>query len=95
MKIDHGVRALIDAFSPWEKYNRSTGNRSEGLRSILQAANEAGVLLFAQPSTFVFDWSTRDGTITVFPSLVKRLDELGNPLAKPDTLIAAKRSNVI
>jgi hypothetical protein len=48
-------------------------------------------MLFAQPSTFVFDWSSRQGTVTVTPALVKRLDEAAEPLLSPVVLIAAKR----
>lgn len=92
--MDHGVRALTEAFSPWEKGKRNVGNRKESLRSILRSASEAGVMLFAQPSTFVFDWSTREGTITVSPAFVKRLDESAHPLDKPETLVAAKRTNI-
>lgn len=94
VKIDHGVRALTDAFSPWEKQNRSIDNRKESLRGILQSASEAGVLLFAQPSTFVFEWSTRESTLTVSPAVIKRLDEFARPLLKPETFVAARRVSV-
>jgi hypothetical protein len=91
VKIDLGVRALTDAFAPWEIPGRSITNRNESLRRILQLASDAGLMLFAQPSTFVFDWSSRQGTVTVTPALVKRLDEAAEPLLSPVVLIAAKR----
>lgn len=94
VKIDQGVRALADAFTPWDIPGRSITTRNESLRRILQLASDAGLMLFAQPSTFVFDWSSRQGTVTVTPALVKRLDEAAEPLASPVVLIAAKRVNV-
>jgi hypothetical protein len=93
VKIDQGVRALADAFAPWDIPGRSITTRNESLRRILQLASDAGLMLFAQPSTFVFDWSSRQGNVTVTPALVKRLDEAAEPLASPVVLIAAKRVN--
>jgi hypothetical protein len=93
VKIDQGVRALADAFAPWDIPGRSITTRNESLRRILQLASDAGLMLFAQPSTFVFDWSSRQGTVTVTPALVKKLDEAAEPLASPVVLIAAKRVN--
>jgi hypothetical protein len=93
VKIDQGVRALADAFAPWDIPGRSITTRNESLRRILQLASDAGLMLFAQPSTFVFDWSSRQGTVTVTPALVKRLDEAAEPLASPVVLVAAKRVN--
>lgn len=91
VKIDLGVRALTDAFAPWDIPGRSITNRNESLRRILQLASDAGLMLFAQPSTFVFNWSSRQGTVTVSPALVKRLDEAAELLPSPVVLIAAKR----
>jgi hypothetical protein len=91
VKIDLGVRALTDAFAPWDIPGRSITNRNESLRRILQLASDAGLMLFAQPSTFVFDWSSRQGTVTVTPALVKRLGEAAEPLPSPVVLIAAKQ----
>ena len=90
VKLDQGVRALTDAFSLWENRRSSVANRNESLRRILQLSNEAGVLLFAQPSTFVFEWSRKENSMTVSPALVKKLDELAKPLPEPEILIPAR-----
>jgi hypothetical protein len=90
-KIDQGVRALTEAFSPWNLDRRSVANRNESLRKILDLSYEAGVVLFAQPSTFAFDWSNKEGSVTVSPALVKRLNEFAEPLPDAPILIAARR----
>jgi hypothetical protein len=90
-KIDQGVRALTEAFSPWNLDRRSVANRNESLRRILDLSYEAGVMLFAQPSTFAFDWSNEEGSVTVSPALVKRLNEFAEALPDAPILIAARR----
>jgi hypothetical protein len=90
-KIDQGVRALTEAFSPWDMNCRSIANRNGSLRKILHLSYDAGVLLFAQPSTFTFDWSNEEGSVTVSPALIKRLDEFAEPLPNAPILIAARR----
>jgi hypothetical protein len=94
VKIDHGVRALTDAFSLWEKRRSSVANRNESLRRIFQMSNEAGLLLFAQPSTFVFEWSDKEGSMTVSPALVKKLDEDAKPLPGTGILIPARMKDL-
>ena len=52
VKIDQGVRALADAFAPWDIPGRSITTRNESLRRILQLASDAGLMLFAQQARF-------------------------------------------
>ena len=94
VKIDRGVEAFTKAFLTWAKQGAGDQNRKDSLRRILELANDAGLLLFAQPSTFMFDWSDKDGTVTVSPALVKRLDESGKLLSPAPVLISARRLNV-
>jgi hypothetical protein len=90
VKIDQGVRDLTNAMAPWNIDGANAKHRDDNLRNILQLASDAALLIFAQPSTFMFDWSTRPGTVTISPSLVKRLDEFANPLPSPPVLIHAR-----
>jgi hypothetical protein len=94
VKFDQGVRTLTDAFSPWNIHGKSVANRDKSLRNILQLSNDVGVLLFAQPSTFVFDWSNKDGKVTVSPALVKRFDEYAKPVLSDSVLITARMVNL-
>jgi hypothetical protein len=90
VKIDQGVRDLTNAMSPWNIGGANTKHRDDNLRKILESASDAALLIFAQPSTFMFDWSNKPGAVTISPSLVKRLDELANPLPSPPVLIHAR-----
>jgi len=94
VKLDQGVRVLTDAFSPWENRPSSVANRNESLRKILQLSNDTGVMLFAQPSTFVFEWSDKKGSVTVTPTLVKKLDEFAKPLPNAEILVPARRTDL-
>lgn len=94
IKIDRGVENFTKAFLPWDKQGGSVKNRKDSLRRILQLANDAGLLLFAQNSTFMFDWSGKDGSVTVSPALVKRLDEFSKLLSPAPVLISPRRINV-
>jgi hypothetical protein len=90
VKIDQGVRELSNAMSPWNRDGANAKNRDDNLRIILQSASDAALLIFAQPSTFMFDWSNKHGAVTISPSLVKRLDEFAKPLSSPPVLIHAR-----
>ena len=89
VKIDQGVRDLTNAMAPWN-IDGNAENREHNLRDVLQLASDAALLIFAQPSTFMFDWSAKPGTVTISPSLVKRLDASGNPLPSPLVLVRAR-----
>ena len=98
MKIAHAVRALTEAFSPWEVPGQSNANRAESLRVILHQASEAGILLFTQPSTFMFDWSSKDSAqdhiLVITPAFVKRLNESAEPLPSVQVLIRARQARI-
>jgi hypothetical protein len=87
--IVQGVRDLTNAMAPWN-IDGNAENREHNLRDVLQLASDAALLIFAQPSTFMFDWSTKPGSVTISPSLVKRLDASGNPLPSPPVLVRAR-----
>ena len=95
VKVDHAVRALTEAFAPWDVPGKNASDRAANLRTILHQASEAGILLFTQPSTFLFDWSSKgvgqDQILIISPALIKRLDESANPLSSMQVLIRARR----
>lgn len=96
IKIGNGVRAVTEAFSPWEIPGKSNADATESLSGILHQASKAGILLFSQPSTYMFDWSSmhrgQDRTIVIAPAFVKRLDESGKPLPFTQVLIEARQA---
>ena len=98
LKIDHAVRVLSEAFSPWDAPGKSKSNRAESLRAILHQASDAGILLFTQPSTYMFDWSSKDGgddqILTITPAFLKRLNESAEPLPSMQVLIKARRAKL-
>ena len=98
VKIDQAVRALTEAFSPWDLPGKSNANRIESLRKILYQASDAGIVLFTQPSTFMFDWSSKDRgqdrTVVITPAFVKRLDEFAEPLHSAQVLIQARWASI-
>ena len=96
--IDQAVRALTEAFSPWDIPGNSNANNMKSLRKILNQASSAGVLLFTQPSTFMFDWSSKkrgqDRTVIITPAFVKRLNESAETLRPARVLIEARRAEI-
>lgn len=57
-----------------------------------EEASRAGIMLFQQRSLFTFDWSPPQGTdggFVVAPALVKEMDDNGEILPRPQTLVAA------
>lgn len=79
------------AFLTWACAGKSSDRRKESLKQILLQASDAGVLLFTQPSTFIFDWSVRgetdDRAATISPALVRFTEGA----AKEDVLIEASQ----
>ncbi|KAK0271825.1 hypothetical protein LTR35_013301 [Friedmanniomyces endolithicus] len=96
--IARAASALTKAFAPWELPGKSNGDRTGSLRVILQLASKAGILLFTQPSTFMFEWSSRAGaqgnSLIVTPALLRRLDASGKPLRSAQVLIEPRVSSI-
>lgn len=61
--------------------------------SILEQATETGSMLFAQPATFLFDWSAKDTSspsrLVVSPALIKIFDHDGNAMSPKREILAA------
>ncbi|KAF2223069.1 hypothetical protein BDZ85DRAFT_282104 [Elsinoe ampelina] len=88
--IDSAVIDFAEAFAPWEQPRKGSEKQAESLRSILRAASEAGILLFQQPATLLFDWQKAGTRRTKSPALVKRLDEAGQVLNPEVVLVEAQ-----
>lgn len=91
VNIDQAVQMMTQAFFPWEARGINVADRNASLRKILEQASDLGILLFVQHSTFAFDWSSKDQSVTIYPALVKKGDEYGNPSDFASVLVAAKR----
>ncbi|KAK7712282.1 hypothetical protein SLS57_007752 [Botryosphaeria dothidea] len=76
------------AFRPWMSRS-AAADRQQNLRAILESAADFHMMLFAQPSYFVYDWATKSApsTSVVLPGLVKTTDEHGNPLVTAQTVV--------
>lgn len=90
-KIETDSLVIVDAFSPWEKLGKSRSDLLASLRQILHSGADAGILLFAQPSTFSFDWTVplnaQARAVTITPAFVKTYDEKGQPLRPVQVLV--------
>lgn len=89
-KIDYAARLLSEAFAPWSLDGKNVTDHDASLRGILLMASDVGLLFFAQPSTFAFDWSSKEGSVTIHPALIKRLDESARPLRSPQVMVGAR-----
>lgn len=94
MKIDQALQTLSKALSPWELSGKSSTNRTESLRGILERASQAGILIFGQRSLYVFNWSSGekewDRSLVKTPAVVKEIDETGELLHPVEVLISAR-----
>ena len=98
LKVKSSVLIIDEAFSPWQIAGKNRSDRMESLRRILFQAADAGIMLFAQPSTFTFDWLNRDRSdgrnVVVSPALIERLDETGEALRQEQVLLKAGRTRI-
>lgn len=78
------AQSFTSTFAPYSDAHFAESDRLDHLASVLRAAADLGVWLFAQPCSFGFRWSPRSGPaadrIAVFPAVVKVGDELGRRL---------------
>ncbi|CAK1354066.1 unnamed protein product [Cercospora beticola] len=93
-KIEAAVQNIDSAYSPWEISGKSSDKRRESLRGILQQVSDAGILLFTQPSTFLFDWSTPaqsdSRTVAISPALLRE----NEGSAREDVLIKGSQGKL-
>lgn len=96
-RIDQGVQKFAKAMVPWELPGKRASDRLNSLRGILQKASDAGILLFVQPSTFVFDWTVADPNgdelVLVSPALVEEPSEASD-ITRPRTLVEARFARI-
>lgn len=97
-KINQASAAFTEAFAPWAISTTSTTNRKESLRKILFLARDVGFVLFAQSSTYKFDWSDcgqgYDKSVVVTPALLKTSDESAEPLRAAQQLLPARSAAI-
>lgn len=91
---DDAIASLAERFTkvfePYNDPNFTESHRLGHLTSVLKAAADLGVWLFAQPCSFNFSWSTPAATmdqVTVLPAVVKVCDEHGQRLLVPQVLV--------
>ncbi|KAF2156897.1 hypothetical protein K461DRAFT_317081 [Myriangium duriaei CBS 260.36] len=97
-RIETVTQSVVQAFAPWEIRERSNVDRHDNFRTLFHQASEVGMMLFAQPSTFMFDWTGSDQSgsksIVVAPALVKRLQGNGEALSRPQILLKARETKI-
>lgn len=74
------VASLDSILAPFVKGSVDGGQRRKNLDMILTRAANFAFLLFSQPGTFRFDFTSRQGGLTVFPALVQTVGDHGQPL---------------
>lgn len=84
VQIVHEMNRLLGSYS---KASSDEGRRRRNLELILNRAARLAFLLFSQPGTFVFDFSSRrDGEPPVFPGLVEVVSDRAQRLSPPRVL---------
>ena len=87
MIINSAAAAFSGAFTPWAKPTYSESARRNNVAEIFKAGAETGVLVFAQPSSYQFQWAgpqgaqSAGGELVVVPAFVKVADENAEPLS--------------
>jgi hypothetical protein len=84
------IIAKLDAIlAPFILGNVDSGQRYRNLNMILTRSARLAFLLFAQPGTFRFDFSAREGILVVFPAFVQTVDDRGQVL-RPQRVLMEK-----
>ncbi|KAJ5726653.1 uncharacterized protein N7483_008010 [Penicillium malachiteum] len=98
---DQYINAFVAEFTTtFATYRNGDFPQSEQvahLTSVVKAAFELGVWLFAQPCTFKFDWqsgSTGESQLVIFPSVLKVCDERGRRLNTPQMVVAVRATRI-
>ncbi|KAF2177497.1 hypothetical protein K469DRAFT_603066 [Zopfia rhizophila CBS 207.26] len=88
---NHNIRGALEVLEGiLQQYSDSrvdNNQRRQNLEEILKRGATFAFTLFAQPSTWNFDWQdeqgVKSGSLCVFPALVQVTDEAGDPLKPP------------
>ncbi|KAJ4310326.1 hypothetical protein N0V94_008507 [Neodidymelliopsis sp. IMI 364377] len=80
------VKSLDAVLAPFVKGSVDGGQRRKNLDMILTRAANFAFLLFAQPGSFHFDFSSHQSDLVVFPALVQTVDDQGQPLTSAKVL---------
>ena len=90
-QIEDTVQSFAKAFAPWKNTDYKDEDRARSLSAILEDTANVGILLFAQPSTLQFVWTSSNevgtGRIAVSPALVKTTNEKGQVLTSPQPMV--------
>jgi hypothetical protein len=90
--VSAAATAFTSAFAPWASSTYSDAARRQNVADIFKSAADVGILIFSQPSSFVYQWNAtaqdnRAGVVVVTPAFLKVADENANPLERPQTMI--------
>lgn len=89
--VSAAAATFTNALSPWASETYSDSVRRQNLAEILKSAAEVGILIFSQPGSFRFQWSTgqdhRSVVVVIAPALLKTADEHAIPLDRPQVMI--------
>jgi hypothetical protein len=97
--VIRAVTLCSNAFAPWEARDSDPQKRHEHLISLLHKAARVGVLLFTQPSTFLFDWTssqkaTSTSAIQVWPRLLRTSNHKVEPLPRPQVIVEGSSQHI-
>ncbi|KAF2728382.1 hypothetical protein EJ04DRAFT_449432 [Polyplosphaeria fusca] len=85
---------VLDAIlRPYADSRMNSAERRRNLEEMLKRAASFAFTLFAQPSSWIFDWQeeqgVRSGSLCIFPALLQASDETGEPVRPPRKLSEA------
>lgn len=88
-----------NAFAPWEARESAGQKRHEHLISLFHKAARVGVLIFSQPSTFLFDWEPSHKAkstmaIQVWPRLLRTTNAIAESLPKPQVIVEGSSQHI-
>lgn len=100
-KIVASATSFCDAFKPWASRSQDQRARFDSLVNILRSATDVGIHLFAQPTSYEYQWQATDGkrlssprissmsTIIVLPAFVRVTDDSGKRLERAQIVLPA------
>ncbi|CAO2657915.1 Nn.00g071750.m01.CDS01 [Neocucurbitaria sp. VM-36] len=83
------IEELDSVFAPFIQGNVDGGQRRKNLDMILTRAANFAFLLFSQPGSFYFDFSSGFGGLVAFPALVQTIDDQGQ-VSRPARVLIEK-----
>jgi len=90
------IVAVFEAtFAPWVEDRRDPDRRLPVLVDLLRRTSDLGILLFSQPSSFLFQWQVKDNVsrdidIAIAPWLLKMSDENAQDIDPAQLMIRVK-----